>query len=264
MKKERISPIKDKPRRHAGQSLDEQIQGILLDKVLFYILVDVFLVSMAIYEWLRYYQNLPPSPKTISFFAIIAILFSVYKLISIKKEIVQLKLGRDGERAVSEILDPLREKGYKIYHDIVANNFNIDHVIICCKGIFLIETKTLQKDPNKDSKLYFDGKTINIDNIELKKNPLTQVTATKNWLKEEIKKSTGKEFMIKPVIVFIGWYVETNTEGKKADCWVLNPKALASYIDNAPDIISQDDVMMISYHISRYIRAKAKELELKN
>jgi Nuclease-related domain len=264
MKKERISPIKDKPRRHAGQSLDEEILGIVFDKLLPYLVITAFLIAMALEEWWKYYYNIPPSPKLVSFFAFISILIAIYKYIAINKKLVKLKLGRDGERAVSEILELLREKGYKIYHDIVANNFNIDHIIICHKGIFLIETKTLQKDPNKDSKLYFNGTTISIDNIELQKNPLIQVTATKNWLKEEIKNSTGKEFAIKPVIAFIGWYVETTTEGKKADCWVLNPKALASYIDNAPDILSQDEVMMISYHISRYIRTKAKELELKN
>jgi hypothetical protein len=263
MKKERISPVKDKPRRHAGQSLDEEILDIVFDKLLPYFFIAVLFIMMTLQEWLRYY-NIQSSPKLLSFFAFISVLVCIYKFITIKKKLVQLKLGREGERAVSEILELLREKGYKIYHDIVANNFNIDHLIICRKGIFLIETKTLQKDPNKDSKLYFNGKTISIDNVELQKNPLIQVTATKNWLKEEIKKSTGKEFVIKPVIAFIGWYVETNTEGKKADCWVLNPKALSSYIDNAPDIISQDDVMMISYHISRYIRAKAKELELNN
>ena len=256
MKKEKVSPIKDKLRRQAGQSLDEKLNELIFLEVMPYFATVVLFVVMAGYEWWRYYGNLPPSPKTLSFMAVIAILFFIYKLITIKKQVTQIKLGRDGERAVSEILEPLREKGYKIYHDIVADNFNIDHVIICRKGIFLIETKTLQKDLNKDSKLYFDGKTIKIDNIELKKNPLEQVAMSKRWLQEQIKASTGKEFAIKPVVAFVGWFVETSAEGKKADCWVLNPKALTSYIDNAPDILSQEDMMMVSYHLSRYIRAK--------
>ena len=37
---------------------------------------------------------------------------------------------------------------------------------------------------------------------------------------------------------------------------VINPKALPRFIENEPDIISREDMMLASFHISLYIRTK--------
>jgi len=57
-----------------------------------------------------------------------------------------------------------------------------------------------------------------------------------------------------PVVLFPGWYIESTRQGKNPGAWVLNPKALPKFIENEPDIISREDVMLAAYHISRYIR----------
>ena len=63
-------------------------------------------------------------PKMTTIIALLVSLFSYYKIRKISREVKQLKLGRDGERVVCEHLDILREKGYKIFHDIVGENIN--------------------------------------------------------------------------------------------------------------------------------------------
>lgn len=45
-------------------------------------------------------------------------------------------------RAVVEFLYGLREQGYKVLHDIPADEFNLDHVVVAPYGVYLIETKT--------------------------------------------------------------------------------------------------------------------------
>lgn len=253
------SPLKDKPLRYAGKSIDEQIDKLVNDNAVPYLLISVLFVVMAIHEWWRYYLNSPPSPKTITFFAVLVILFSYYKIRKMLREVKQLKLGRDGERIVGEQLDVLREKGYKIFHDIVGENFNIDHIIISTKGIFLIETKTYSKPNDIDAQIHFDGREITVDGLKLTNNPIAQSTASANWLRDLLKKSTGKEFLIKPVIVFPGWFIKSTEESKKSSCWVLNPKALPKYIENEKTLITAEDMSLASYHISRYVRAKEEE-----
>jgi len=253
------SPLKNKPLRYAGKSIDEQIDKLFDDNVVPYLFISVLCIAMAGYEWVRYYLNNPPSPKTITFFAVLVILFSYYKVRKMLREVKQLKLGRDGERVVGEHLDMLREKGYKIFHDIVGENFNIDHIIISTKGIFLIETKTYSKPNDKDTQIHFNGREITVDGLKLTDNPIVQSTASANWLRNLLKESTGKEFLIKPVIVFPGWFIETTEEGKKSSCWVLNPKALPQYIENEKTSITTEDVSLASYHLSRYVRAMEEE-----
>lgn len=253
------SPLKNKPLRYAGKSIDEQIDKLRTDNVEPYFFIIFFSIAIAGYEWMRFYINSPPSPIMMTFIALLVILFSYYKIRKILRKVKQLEQGRDGERVVGEHLDMLREKGYKIFHDIVGDNFNIDHVIISTKGIFLIETKTYSKPNDTDAQIHFDGREITVDGLKLSNNPVDQATASANWLRNLLKESTGKEFQIKPVIVFPGWFIKTTEEGKKSSCWVLNPKALPQYIENEKTSITTEDASLASSHLSRYVRALEKE-----
>lgn len=256
MKQKKKSPLKDKPLRYVGQSVDEKIDQLINDGALPYVMICLFVVFWAGFEWWRYFKHPPPYPILATLFALIVVLFSVYKIWKILKKLKTLKLGRDGERAVGQFLDDLREKGYRIYHDIVGDNFNIDHVIISKKGIYVVETKTYSKPEKGRSKIYFDGEELSIDALGKQTKPIIQVNSASNWLKGILRETTGKEFAVKPVVLFPGWFVESTKEGKKSNTWVLNPKALPSYIENQPNIISQEDVKLASFHLTRYIRTK--------
>ena len=259
MKQKKKSPIKDKPLRYVGQSLDERINKLINEDALPYLIVCFFIIYWAGYEWWRYFKNPPPSPKTVTFFAVAFILFSVYRVRKILKEVKAVKLGREGERAVGQYLENLREKGHRIFHDLLGDNFNLDHVIISRKGIYVVETKTYSKPEKGDSKIGFDGRQLSFKGQAPISKPLVQVTAASKWLKNILKESTGKDFPVKSVVLFPGWFVESTREGKKSDIWVLNPKALPTYIENQPDIIIQEDMMLASFHISRYIRTKVRK-----
>lgn len=38
--------------------------------------------------------------------------------------------------------------------------------------------------------------------------------------------------------------------------WVLNPKAFPKFIENQLDVVSQEDMMLAAFHVSRYIRTR--------
>lgn len=247
------SPLKSKPLRYAGKSIDKLIN----DKAILYVLYIAFFIGLAVLEtWLFYSKTPLPPPWTMFVIAILVILFCSYRIRKILKEAKSLRLGRDGERIVGERLDYLREKEYKIFHDIVGENFNIDHVIISTKGIFLIETKTYSKPNGRDAKIRFDGKEITVNGMKTDKNILNQVLASSNWLKNLLKESTGKEFHIKPVIVFPGWFIDAPDDGNKGPCWALNENSLPQWIENEHISITKEDVSLAAFHLSSYIRAK--------
>jgi len=149
MKQKKKSPLKGKPLRNAGQSLDERINELINENAVPYIVLCVFFICASINEWWRYFRNPPPSPLLISIFSIVVTLFSAYKIHAILKKVKSIKLGRDGERAVGQYLEILREQGHRVFHDLLGDCFNIDHVIVSMKGIFLIETKTYSKPLKK-------------------------------------------------------------------------------------------------------------------
>ncbi len=56
--------------------------------------------------------NFPPRPLAISFAAMMFIAYSSYKIFKYRKQIENLKLALEGERAVGEYLDRFREKDF--------------------------------------------------------------------------------------------------------------------------------------------------------
>jgi len=53
----------------------------------------------------------------------------------------RLRAGFDAALAVGQELDRLMREGAWVYHDVLGDNFNIDHVVVSPRGIFAIETK---------------------------------------------------------------------------------------------------------------------------
>ena len=81
----------------------------------------------------------------------------------------------------------------------------------------------------------------------------TQTTWTfSTWLKRTLEESTGKTFLIKPVILFPGWFVDSP---KDSEIWVLEPKQFPYYISKKKEILSLENKKLAAYHLSRYIRA---------
>jgi hypothetical protein len=136
----------------------------------------------------------------------------------------------------------------------VGKGFNVDHVVICEKGIYTIETKTYSKSSSGKSIIHFDGETIKVNGKLMERDAVEQAKSQAYWIGEVLQESTGKSLPVKPVVVFPGWYVERAKGKDTTALWVLNPKALPSFIGNEPQRIATEDVKLVAYHLSRYIR----------
>ena len=250
------SPLKDKTLRNPGQSVDKAIFDVkdsYLDNLVVLIITGTIFAA-ALLQWLT---KVPPLTMVFvgaSYFAV-ALIFYVPKMVKKVAEGKRLRQARDGERAVAECLDLLRDDGHRVFHDIVGPNFNVDHVIIGPKGIFTVETKTLNKYVGKDAHLYFDGERVYIGELELPDNPVPQGRAQASWLKKLIGDSTGKTLSVKPVVVFPGWFVERTSGADQSDTWVLEPKALRGFLKSEPVRVKPTDVELAVFHLKRYIRA---------
>ncbi len=252
MVKEKQSPIRDKPLRQAGQSLREEINDLIEDRIQQYLLLALFFVLLAGMEWYSWLTEMPRMPVLYTIVAIFFIFLAVYKFVTTLRIIRPMKLGLDGERVVGEFLELFREDGARVFHDLIGDNFNVDHVLICEQGVFVVETKTYSKP--KDGRVVFDGKKILIDGYDSEAKLLIQARAEASWVKKILKDSTGKNVNVQPIIVFPGWFVETTAEGKKSDVTVLNPRLLKQHVGFMKSVLSKEDLMLIAYHLSRHIR----------
>jgi len=159
----KTSKLKSQTLRNPGQSLDEEMDRAVSVDFMGYYLVAATLWVIAGLEWLARFLNYPRSPAAYAIAALIATVLCVVMFVRTKQRVQNLKRGRDGEREVAEMLDELKRHDTCVLHDIPEEKGNIDHLVICRRGIFVIETKNWSK-PDKVWEMQFDGERIHIAN----------------------------------------------------------------------------------------------------
>jgi hypothetical protein len=140
-----------------GQSLEDERTAIWDDKLEPWLLLAVVFIVLAGLEWARSFYPAPPQPWLMSISAAAVAAFAAWRVIRLRPRLRALRLGIDGERAVGQFLDRLREQGYQAFHDVLADGFNLDHVLVGPGGVFAIETKTWSKPLRGDARISFDG-----------------------------------------------------------------------------------------------------------
>jgi hypothetical protein len=130
------------------------------------------------------------------------------------------------------------------------------------RGIFVIETKTRSKPVHGEARISLTKDGVLVCGHAPDRNPVVQVQAGARWLAELLEESTGQRFSVRGVVLFPGWFVEPMTnDWRSANLpWILEPKALPKFLAREPRALSDDQVRLAAYHLSRYVRSKQAEL----
>jgi Nuclease-related domain len=245
------------PARSAGQSLTEEMDNVAYDHLLTPLMLAVYLVLMAAFEWWRWYKDMKPNPWVFTGAAVLAVVFAIYKVSRTRARLQNLKLGRDGERAVAEHLEWLRREDFVVFHDVPNGDANIDHVLIGPQGVFTIETKTLSKPARGRCTITLEGGTLRANGRPLDRNPLIQAKAQAGWLRSFLVESQFRAH-VHPVVIFPGWFVEP-FNAREVGAWVLEVKALKAYIANEPERHSLEEVKAMASALRSHVRSLAKK-----
>lgn len=247
------SPLKQKPNRLAGQSLDEQLDKLVSDKALAYLFLPAVFWLIAGLEWFAQWKRMPRQPATFAIAALVLTLFGGWRLRQIFRKAKQIKLGRDGERLVAQTLQTLRVGHLRVLNDLICDDFNIDHVVICERGVFVVETKTWTK-PRSDARIQVrDGKILK-DGRPVDRDPIRQVVASANWLSVKIEAGAGPRIAVWGVVAIPNWFIENKDPPSKAQAWVLEPKALIKWIEKEPVVLTPDRVNALAFFMEQYFQ----------
>lgn len=252
-KRPKRSPLKAKPLRNPGQSLEQRRSDLVWDRLLMPVMAAAFLFVFSGVDYWRALNNVQPQPLLYFLVALLMLVYAAFRIGRALPELDSLRLAIDGERVVGQYLENLREMGYRVYHDVIGEGFNLDHVLIGPAGIFTVETKTYRKAAGPDVKVRVERDQVLVDGQRIDRDPIAQAKAQSSWLRELLAASTGRKFQVRPIILFPGWYVEQGVDATR-EVWVLNPKALPDFLRHANAMIQEDDIKLASFHLSRFIR----------
>ena len=171
-------------------------------------------------------------------------------------------LGFFGERFVADCLEPLKAKGWFIFHDIqcdgATGKFNLDHVAVGPGGIWVVETKTWRKGrarPGlKEHEVTFDGLKI-VCPWGDETDALGQATNNANWLHDLLRQRLGKKIEVFAVLAFLGYFV---TERKLGTVRLANPKNLPLVLaGRGNSVLNVEDLDLIR----RQLEAQCRDVE---
>lgn len=134
--------------------------------------------------------------------------------------------GLEGELAVAQCLTTLIGEDCIVFHDVPAEKFNLDHVIIGPHVVFAVETKSRlkpEKTGSDSARVRYDGARLQFpEHIEVR--PLEQARNQARWLAQYLGSAAGEKVKVVPVLALPGWFVESTPESRSADVVVNNCK----------------------------------------
>lgn len=260
--KKYINPMTQSMRRPPGATLLARI--IYLDYELLTPIMNISLVLPALltYHYIStIWLGIPDYWSVRIALALICLAVYIYygrQLLTMRAELRNLRLGYECELAVAQELDMLMLSGYRVFHDIPAEGFNIDHLVVGKTGVFAVETKGRSKhDKGKKHKqaqarVRYDGNALHFPN-KTETAPIKQTSRQAKWASEWLTAATGMQVTARPVVVLPGWFVEWPQ--KSTVVAVLPGKKLDShFLKQNTSALNDQEVQRIAYQIDQKVR----------
>jgi hypothetical protein len=250
-----LLPLQDNLRHVPDPSLEEAINTRSDEPIAEPVIVAAAMIALALYEWGRVAFSLPPQPIAATIAAILASAWAALKSVRGAKNSRQLRHGREGERIVAEVLETIRRDGFRVFHDIIGPNFNADHLLVGPRGVYVLDVKTISTPHSRIATIWYDGETVSLAGLTPERDPVKQARALARSMGDLVKESSGTTYVVRAVVLYPGWSVE-RPHNLNPDVWVLNPNALPALMQNEAVALEDDEVNLIAFHLSRYVRAE--------
>jgi len=127
------------------------------------------------------------------------------------REAQNIRLGLRGEQAVAETLHEVADCGFRAFHDFPGGeDWNIDHIAVGTRGVFLIETKARRRrgslNGQKEHEVTYDEQALHFP-TGTDRNAIPQARRNAKWLSNYLAGKTGEPVQVTPILVLPGWYV---------------------------------------------------------
>jgi len=162
----------------------------------------------------------------------------------------RLVRGERGELKVAEALEDLRSGGYRIFHDLCRDGFNIDHVVVGPAGVFAIETKYC----SGRGVINFrngEGLFLNDQPWQGVRDPVTQARGNAAEIRKLIHENCAVNVLVTAVVVFVGeWKVKEKWQ--TTDARVVSESQLRQYFERQDQPqLTRNEIKLIASHLER-------------
>jgi hypothetical protein len=176
----------------------------------------------------------------------------------------QDRLGVMGERVVADALDDLKRDGYYVFHDVPPERegeglANFDHVVIGPTGVYVIETKTRNKNEGGGNAIVVqaDGRVL-VNGMQPDRCPIRQAKALRSAMKGMLERQTTmRDIFVRGVVIFPEWNIDDKAYRKTGgDVWTLHHTAFNKWVRNGKEAqrLTPDQIALLSSRVEDHAR----------
>lgn len=123
--------------------------------------------------------------------------------------------GLLAERVTGMQLNRLQAQGCIVMHDLPAEGFNIDHIVIAPRGVYAVETKSFRKPKATGTgdtyAVGFDGQRLRFPDF-VETDAIAQAQRQGQWLAKTLREAIGREVKVIPALALPGWRIDQPEE----------------------------------------------------
>ena len=237
--------------RLPGQSLAERWQKLMDDRLIPIVFGPMVMWALFFVAWVETISG----HLSLRFWLAAAIVvtgLAAIKFLRLIPEARALVRGERGERVVAEQLEALRALGFRCFHDIVREGFNVDHVVVGPPGVFAVETKFRSGSGLIE---FRNGQGIFVGGREEERDSLKQARGSAGAVHDLIRQDAGLDVWVKPLVVFVGdWRVKN--QWRDTDVRVITSQDIPHYFErqDQPEL-PPAEIKLICSHLMRTARA---------
>ena len=199
------------------------------------------------YVWFTHWQQIRLAPNFWLVSAIVATGVATIAYLRAIPKARRLVRGERGELCVADVLDDLRPFGYRAYHDLIRDGFNIDHVVVGPGGVFAVETKFRS---GEGEIVFRNSQGLFVNGLPEEKDSLSQARGNAREVNRIIKENCGFNEWVWPLVVFVGdWRVKNDWQ--TTDARVFTTDKLVNHIVNQQPRLKQSEIKLIASHLER-------------
>lgn len=233
----RRSPLSGKVFHQPGEQLRQRIADVTDDigekiaRVVFIGPLMLLALVLARTDWSRFKFGWAEG-----IVLLILLGFLGWNLVGLQRDMKRRNDAREGlaaELMTAQLLLPLMTQGCLVYHDIPAEKFNLDHVVIGPNAVYMVETKSRKKPAGKgkdNAAVHYDGTGLRFPD-HATKQPIEQARHEARWLADYLRGAAGESVPVIPVVALPGWYVTLAKDAARSDVTVINPKMHSVFLD---------------------------------
>lgn len=216
---QRRSPLTADLLRSPGMALREQLDDLRTDVAFdMALLLFIPLLPLGLFHLMQWFGSVLSTPVVAVCLmgSTLAAAWMIRSLLQRSARMDRLRLGLDAELAVGQELDHVMRQGAVVFHDLPAEKFNIDHVVIAPQGVFAVETKGYSKPQGAggtaDAKVVYDGRLLAFPGWTSSR-AIEQAERQARWLSDWLARATGEPVSVTPVLALPGWFIERTGRG---------------------------------------------------